>query len=422
MKRIKGCSTNETIRSVVNGWDQKKKEQNRDLLCGLLIKCADICNVVSITCVFFRGRISGSSRLDRMQQVFYFIYFARWIICLYLLQARRYDIAVQWAAILTDEFSNQGDMEKALDIPTCLFGGPPDPDNLVKLGESQIGFISIFALPLFSCMSEILPSMGFTVGELTANIEIWRKRVKGWMEPGGTIGTKGCLVTSDPSQCPISAAMRQARQASASASSSSKSSVSSMPLTKSRQRTKMTSATAKGQKDIDTDTDSDNYTEAESQMKDDENEDDEREDYENEDEEYVSPRSSFGELSPVFPQEAGPASASASASVSPSVSSSTSSTTTTTQKTSRQSSGGALRRAVAAGGTGASMGAPTNDRENGFAFGLPGVSTIPTIAVGAVTAGKLTEASAATPPISSDGCSSCYSPHEVWAAGIRERC
>ena len=320
-----------------------------------------------------------------------------------MLQARRYDIAVQWAAILTDEFSNQGDMEKALDMPTCLFGGPPDPDNLVKLGESQIGFISIFALPLFSCISDVLPSMDFTVGELTANIEIWRKRVKGWMEPGGTTGTKGCLMTSDPSQCPVSAAMRQARQASASTSSSSKSSFSSMPLTKSRQRTKMTSATAKGQKDVDIDTDSDNYTEAESQMKDDETEDDEHEDYENEEEEYVSPRSSFGELSPVFPQEAGPASASASASVSPSVSSSTSSTTTTTQKTSRQSSGGALRRAAAAGGTGASMGAPTNDRENGFAFGLPGVSTIPTIAVGAVAAGGLTEASAATPPISSDG-------------------
>ena len=63
VKRSKGYSTNETIQSMVNGWDQKKKEQNRDLLCGLLIKCADICNVVSITCISFRGRISGSSVL-----------------------------------------------------------------------------------------------------------------------------------------------------------------------------------------------------------------------------------------------------------------------------------------------------------------------------------------------------------------------
>ena len=39
--------TGETVRSMIDGWEQKKKDQNRDLLCGLLIKCADICNVVS---------------------------------------------------------------------------------------------------------------------------------------------------------------------------------------------------------------------------------------------------------------------------------------------------------------------------------------------------------------------------------------
>lgn len=32
----------------VQGWDQKTLDEYRELLCCLLLKCADICNVVSI--------------------------------------------------------------------------------------------------------------------------------------------------------------------------------------------------------------------------------------------------------------------------------------------------------------------------------------------------------------------------------------
>lgn len=44
-----GGDANDRIKSVVDGWNQKTKDEMRDLLCGLLIKCADICNVVSNT-------------------------------------------------------------------------------------------------------------------------------------------------------------------------------------------------------------------------------------------------------------------------------------------------------------------------------------------------------------------------------------
>ena len=47
VKRSDGNVVSEPVRNMIDGWDQKKREQNRDLLCGLLIKCADICNVVS---------------------------------------------------------------------------------------------------------------------------------------------------------------------------------------------------------------------------------------------------------------------------------------------------------------------------------------------------------------------------------------
>merc|ERR1711881_546855 len=106
----------------IDGWNVKQQQEYRDLLCGLLIKCADISNV-----------------------------------------ARAFTVAAQWASILTDEFSNQGNMEMELGIPTQLFGGPPVRDNLVKMGESQIGFINVFARPLFENIAKLLPGMVFAV-------------------------------------------------------------------------------------------------------------------------------------------------------------------------------------------------------------------------------------------------------------------
>ena len=274
-------------------------------------------------------------------------------------------------------------MEKALDMPTCLFGGPPDPDNLVKLGESQIGFISIFALPLFSAMSEVLPAIGFTTGELSANLEIWKKRIKGWMEGGGSAGAKGDLALSDPSRCPISAAIQQARKASGSTSSSSASSASSTK--RRRQTSARTSTTKQRQAGAETDTDTDNYTEAESEV-------DADSELGEDDEEYLSPRSSFSGRSPALPAQA-----SASASVSSS-SSSTSSMTTTTQKTSRQSSGGALRRAAAAGGTRGVKGVSAGEGVERFQLGAPGNAVVPAAAVGGavVTAAGVMGVTAAT--------------------------
>ena len=87
-------------------------------------------------------------------------------------------MASEWASILTDEFSNQGNMEKELNIPTQLFGGPPERDNIIKMGESQIGFMNIFALPLFEAVTDILPTMRFSVDELINNKATWEQRIE----------------------------------------------------------------------------------------------------------------------------------------------------------------------------------------------------------------------------------------------------
>lgn len=121
---------------VVDAWSVKVQEEQKDLTCGLLIKCADICNV-----------------------------------------ARKFETAAKWANILTDEFSNQGMMEEELQMTSCLFGGPPVRDDVIKLAESQIGFMNIFARPLFEAVTDILPAMRFAVDEILTNKAIWEKKI-----------------------------------------------------------------------------------------------------------------------------------------------------------------------------------------------------------------------------------------------------
>ncbi|KAE8144267.1 high affinity cAMP phosphodiesterase [Aspergillus avenaceus] len=117
---------------TVDGWKPQDLEMYKTLLCGLLIKCADISNV-----------------------------------------ARPWDVAEKWTKILQEEFANQGEMEKEVGMETALFGGPPELGNVYKLATGQIGFMSIFALPLFEGVADILPDMRFTVENIRNNQSRW---------------------------------------------------------------------------------------------------------------------------------------------------------------------------------------------------------------------------------------------------------
>ncbi|KAF2270969.1 HD-domain/PDEase-like protein [Lojkania enalia] len=155
-------------KGITDGWNVKVKEENKDLTCGLLIKCADICNV-----------------------------------------ARKFEVAATWANILTDEFSNQGVMEQELQMASCLFGGPPVRDDLIKLGESQIGFMNIFAMPLFEAVADILPAMRFAVEEINVNKKIWNGKIEEERErknkhPNLRLGLLSPGFSPDPHPSPLS--------------------------------------------------------------------------------------------------------------------------------------------------------------------------------------------------------------------------
>lgn len=118
-------------------WNDKDREHARELAMALLIKAADISNI-----------------------------------------ARPFEISAQWAKILSNEFSRQGELESELQIPTCLFGGPPDKEDALAAAQSQKGFMNLFGLPLFRGISEVMPSISCTLPELEKNHDVWEKRIE----------------------------------------------------------------------------------------------------------------------------------------------------------------------------------------------------------------------------------------------------
>ncbi|RMD44751.1 hypothetical protein DV735_g290, partial [Chaetothyriales sp. CBS 134920] len=122
---------------VTDSWAPKDIAAFKVLTCGLLIKCADISNV-----------------------------------------ARPWDVAEKWTYLLQEEFAKQGEMEEAVGIGTTLFGGPPELGNMLKLANGQIGFMTIFAHPLFSNVSDIIPAMGFAADEINKNKAVWSDRAE----------------------------------------------------------------------------------------------------------------------------------------------------------------------------------------------------------------------------------------------------
>lgn len=128
----------------VDGWKPQDVEMYKTLLCGLLIKCADISNV-----------------------------------------ARPWKIAEKWTKILQEEFANQGEMEKEVGMETALFGGPPELGNIYKLATGQIGFMSIFALPLFEGISDLLPQLQFTADHIRRNQAQWQEHANNELRKQG---------------------------------------------------------------------------------------------------------------------------------------------------------------------------------------------------------------------------------------------
>ncbi|KAM7209251.1 HD-domain/PDEase-like protein [Naviculisporaceae sp. PSN 640] len=118
-----------------NTWDARTEAEQKSLACALLIKCADISNV-----------------------------------------ARKFEAALNWMHNLADEFSRQASMETELAIPSALIAVPKK--DALSLAKSQLGFMNMFAIPLFEGVADILPTLRYCVDQLLANKGRFEDRVK----------------------------------------------------------------------------------------------------------------------------------------------------------------------------------------------------------------------------------------------------
>jgi hypothetical protein len=121
----------------VEEWSDKEKGQSRELVMAILMKAADISNV-----------------------------------------ARPFDISSTWARILMNEFARQGELEAELELPTCLFGGPPNKEDMLAAAQSQRGFMNLFGGPLFSGIVELMPRVKCALTTLENNQDTWERKIQ----------------------------------------------------------------------------------------------------------------------------------------------------------------------------------------------------------------------------------------------------
>ncbi|RYP52990.1 hypothetical protein DL768_001984 [Monosporascus sp. mg162] len=122
--------------NTTDGWNGRMREEMTALACALLIKSQQLMSV----------------------------------------QARKYEAALKWMHILCDEFSRQASMESEIGIPSSLIS-PPKKD-FESLAKAQLGFMNMFAIPLFQGVADVLPPMQYTIDELEVNKALFEKEVE----------------------------------------------------------------------------------------------------------------------------------------------------------------------------------------------------------------------------------------------------
>ncbi|KAI5465824.1 hypothetical protein BGZ63DRAFT_348455 [Mariannaea sp. PMI_226] len=135
MKKLGDIQERLQASNSTDGWNGRQIEDGKSLACSLLIKCADISNV-----------------------------------------ARNHETALQWTYILSEEFSRQASMESELGIQSSLMA-PPKQD-ITSLSKGQLGFMNLFATPLFQGVADIMPAMQYTVDELELNKSCFEKKMQ----------------------------------------------------------------------------------------------------------------------------------------------------------------------------------------------------------------------------------------------------
>merc|ERR1712151_546517 len=84
--------------------------------------------------------------------------------------SKPFNIARLWAIAVTNEFFEQGDMEKVIGCGvTPMF----NRESNQELASSQIGFIDFVAMPFYTVLASAFPDLSFALKQLRSNRDRW---------------------------------------------------------------------------------------------------------------------------------------------------------------------------------------------------------------------------------------------------------
>lgn len=86
--------------------------------------------------------------------------------------SKEFNISYEWTMRLSEEFWNQGDIERQNCLPISFLCDRTNAD----VPKSQIGFIMSIIVPSFEILIDLSPSLSFLMTNIKANIEEWTKR------------------------------------------------------------------------------------------------------------------------------------------------------------------------------------------------------------------------------------------------------
>lgn len=86
-------------------------------------------------------------------------------------QTRPFHVVKEWTYLLFEEFFNQGDLEKDLDLPISFLCNR----KTTEIPKMQPGFINGITVPLWSVLVEVLPTMQEFLDEAKQNAIKWEQ-------------------------------------------------------------------------------------------------------------------------------------------------------------------------------------------------------------------------------------------------------
>jgi HD superfamily phosphodiesterase len=106
------------------------------------------------------------AKFDKQQDVLNFIIHT----CDISNPAKEFEIYSKWTDLVTQEFFNQGDLEKSEGLPISFLCDR----TTTNIPKSQISFISSIVFPLFKILCFIIPGIEYYEKNLDTNTEIWK--------------------------------------------------------------------------------------------------------------------------------------------------------------------------------------------------------------------------------------------------------